>query len=199
MIPVESMTEEEINSVAEAFADYSYEEKDKGLEFLIPNRNKIIEYVKVIVRLGLESNMVYTNSPTREGFIIITDTTKPISVISVLKMLKNMIKVLGLKNFINFTKKCQSGGISIETKLRKEKKQFIQVELLAIRKEFQGKGYMRSLINNAYELAAKKNLPCILTTDAKLKNDKYVHLGMNLVNIRKIDEDSCLYDLYKEF
>lgn len=82
-------------------------------------------------------------------------------------------------------------------KFRKEKRQFIQIEMLAVQKQFQDQGHMRALISNAFELADKKGLPCILVTDAALKKDKYVHLGMELANTRKVDEGSYLYDLIR--
>lgn len=198
MIPVKSMTEEEMNDVAEAFADYSYGENEHGLIYLFPNREKLITYLKVMLVIGLKAGMVYTNSSEREGFIIITDTTKPISIKLMMQMFMGMIKALGLRGFINFSKHCQSGGGSIEMKLRKEKKDFIQVEMLAVRKQFQGQGHMRGLIENAFELADKRGLPCIVVTDAELKKNKYAHLGMELINTRKVDEGTYLYDLIRK-
>lgn len=197
MIPVNSMTEEEINSVAEAFADYSYAPGERGLIYLFPERKALITYLKVMVRAGLKAGMVYTNGKNREGFIIITDTTKPMPLGAMLTMFKGMIKALGFRGFQNYTKHCQSGGGSIEMKFRKEKRQFIQIEMLAVQKQFQDQGHMRALISNAFELADKKGLPCILVTDAALKKDKYVHLGMELANTRKVDEGSYLYDLIR--
>lgn len=70
MIPVNSMTEKEISSVAEAFADYSYASDERGLIYLFPEREALINYLKVMVRAGLKAGMVYTNSENREGFIM---------------------------------------------------------------------------------------------------------------------------------
>lgn len=197
MMPVNSMTEEEITRVAEAFADYPYAPGERGLIYLFPEREALIAYLKVMVRAGLKAGMVYTSSENREGFIIITDTTKPMPLGAMLAMFKGMIKALGWRGFQNYAKHCQAGGGSIEMKFRKKKRQFIQIEMLAIQKQFQGQGHMRALIGNAFELADKKGLPCILVTDAALKKDKYLHLGMELVNTRKVDEGSYLYDLIR--
>lgn len=57
---------------------------------------------------------------------------------------------------------------------------------------------MRPLVETAFEVADKENLPVILSTDAKLKKDKYEHLGLSLVNIRKLDEQSFMYDLVRK-
>lgn len=198
MLPVNSMTEEEITGAAEAFADYTYKAGERGLIYLFPDRESLITYLKALVRAGLKAGMVYTNGPGREGFIIITDTTKPMPLVPVLMMFAGMLRALGLKGFQNFTKHCQSGGGTIEMKFCKEKRQFIQIEMLVVLKQFQGQGHMRALIHNAFELADQKGLPCILTTDARLKKDKYVHLGMELVNTRKVDEGAYLYDLIRK-
>lgn len=197
MIQVYSMTEEELNDVAEAFADYPYAEGERGLIYLFPEREKLISYLKVMMRCALKSHMVYTNSENREGFIVITDTTQPMKTGTVLFMFLGMIKALGVKGFSNYVKQCQSGGGSIEMKLRKEKRQFIQVEMLAVRKKYQEQGHMRRLMEIAFEISKKKCLPCILVTDAALKKDKYVHLGMDLANTRKINEGAYLYDLHR--
>ena len=94
--------------------------------------------------------------------------------------------------------KFQAGGESLERRYRSEKRQFVQIELLAIKKEYQGKGFMRSLVETAFEVADRNHLPVILSTDAKLKKDRYEHLGMSLVNVRQMDERSFMYDLARE-
>ena len=57
---------------------------------------------------------------------------------------------------------------------------------------------MRKLLGKAFELADKKQLPCIIVTDAALKKDKYVHLGMKLVNTRQADDGVFMYDMVRE-
>ena len=109
-----------------------------------------------------------------------------------------MVKALGIKNFSNMMKKFQAGGASLEKKYRDSKKQFVQIELLAVKKEYQGQGFMRPLVETAFEVARQANLPVIVTTDAELKKDKYAHIGMNHINTRKLGDKSFLYDLVRE-
>lgn len=197
MIRIDSMTEQEITEIAEAFADYNYASNEKGMLYLFPDRERLINYLKVMIHSALKCHMVYGTSENKEGVIILTDTTNPMPFIPMVKLFASMIKTLGFKTFNNFVKHAQSGGGSIEAKFRKEKKQFIQVEMLAVRKQFQGQGHMRTLLNTAFELSDTKNLPCIVVTDAALKKDKYVHLGMTLVNTRQIDEGAYMYDMVR--
>ncbi|MCR4599840.1 MAG: hypothetical protein K5678_12520 [Acetatifactor sp.] len=49
-----------------------------------------------------------------------------------------MARALGFKNFSDIIKKFQAGGASLEKAYRDCKKQFVQIELLAVKKEYQG-------------------------------------------------------------
>ena len=95
-------------------------------------------------------------------------------------------------------KEIKAGGIPIDDKLKKEKKDFLKVEMLVVLKEYQGQGYMRKLMEFAYEKADGYGVPCVLDTDAKNKLEKYCHLGMRRVATRKLAGDCYLYDLMKE-
>ena len=92
----------------------------------------------------------------------------------------------------------QAGGASLEKTYRDSRKPFVQVELLAVKKEYQCKGFMRPLVETAFEVAGQGNLPVIVSTDAKLKKDKYEHIGMKHVNTRTLGEKSFMYDLVRE-
>ena len=57
---------------------------------------------------------------------------------------------------------------------------------------------MRPLVETAFEVADQGNLPVIVSTDAKLKKDKYEHIGMKHVNTRTLGERSFMYDLVRD-
>ncbi len=134
----------------------------------------------------------------KEGILILTDTTHPYPGTAMFKMLWRMARALGFKNFSNIIKKFKAGGASLEKTYRDSKNQFVQIELLAVKKEHQGKGFMRPLAETAFEVAKQGNLPVIVSTDAKLKKDKYEHIGMKHINTRTLGEKSFMYDLVKE-
>lgn len=56
---------------------------------------------------------------------------------------------------------------------------------------------MRKVLEIAFEEGRKRGCPVLLETDAVLKRDKYVHLGMENVRTRKLDDCSYLYDPVK--
>lgn len=53
-IKIESMTEQEIESTAEAFADYSYENEEKDVLYLFPNRKAVKIYMRGFVQARLK-------------------------------------------------------------------------------------------------------------------------------------------------
>ena len=193
------LTNEEMREFAKVFADYDYGDDEIGMVPYFsgyPDRSKLIDYLVAMIKTANEFNAVYA-TPDKEGIIILTDTTHPYPFAANLKMLIGMIKALGMSNFVEIIKKFQAGGASLEKTYRDSKKEFVQIELLAIKAEYQGKGFMRPLVETAFEIAKKGNLPVIVSTDAKLKKDKYEHIGMEHINTRKLGEKSFMYDLVR--
>ena len=156
-----------------------------------------MNYLVAMIKTANEYNGVYA-TPGKEGIIILTDTTHPYPRIAMVKMMWRMMRALGFKNFSGIIKKFQAGGASLEKTYRDSRKQFVQIELLAVKKEHQGKGFMRPLVETAFEVAKQGGLPVIVSTDAKLKKDKYEHIGMKHVNTRTLGEKSFMYDLVRE-
>ena len=201
MVKKVKLTDDEMRQFAEVFAYYDYGDKEIGMVPYYPgypDRTKLIDYLVAMISVANEYNAVYSTSDNKEGIIILTDTTHPYPALASIKMMYRMVKALGLKDFGNIIKKFQEGGASLEKKYRDGKKQFVQIELLAVRKEYQRQGFMRPLVEKAFEVADSGDLPVILSTDAELKKDKYVHLGMKHINTRKLGEKSYMYDLVRK-
>ena len=104
----------------------------------------------------------------------------------------------GFQNMKQFIDACFSDGGTIETRMRKEKRKFLRIEMLVVRKEFQGQGYMHRMMDFAYALAEERRIPVILDTDDKDKASRYVHLGMKLDRVRSCGERFHMYDLIRE-
>lgn len=194
---IETMTEREIESIAEAFADYTYEEGEEGMFYLFPDREAVKTYMRAFVRAGIKSGWIYTTSEKREGYIMISDSSSKPPVSALLEVIRGCRKALGFKGSIAFLKSIKRGGESLEQRMKRNKQDFIKIEMVAVTKPYQGKGYMRKVVDIAFRMGQERNLPCILDTDGSLKRDKYIHLGMQSVGTRKTGERSYLYDLIK--
>lgn len=195
------LTEAEMREFAEVFAYYDYGDEEIGMVPYYPgypDRTSLVNYLVAMIRTANECNAVYVTSDKKEGILILTDTTHPYPGTAMFKMVWRMARALGFKNFSNIIKKFQAGGASLEKTYRDSKKQFVQIELLAVKNEYQGKGFMRPLVETAFEVARQGNLSVIVSTDAKLKKDKYEHIGMRHVNTRTLGEKSFMYDLVRE-
>ena len=203
MIQVKDLSEEEIDkicrTIGNSFYDHKYGEREKGLHSMIDDREMMFKYMRAIFICGVKSGTVYTTSQQGEGYIMLACSKwEKLKIGPAIVMLKNMIKALGgFKATMQFFKDVKVGGISLDDKLKKEKKDFLKVEMLVVLQEYQGQGYMRRLMKFAYKKADAYGVPCVLDTDAQNKLDKYCHLGMKHVATRKLAEGCYLYDLIR--
>ncbi|MBQ7925584.1 MAG: GNAT family N-acetyltransferase [Lachnospiraceae bacterium] len=203
-VRVKSLSTEEIAEIARAigdsFYDHNYGEKEKGIAKYITEREMMKQYMKVFVVAGMKSGTLYATSERGEGYIMLMGSKwEKMKLGAAIGMLRDMINALGgFKKSLEFFNTIKTGGIALDDKLKKEKKDFLQVVMLVVRKEYQGQGYMRQLMEFAYEKADTYGVPCILDTDAQNKLDKYCHLGMQHVATRKVAGDCYLYDLMRE-
>lgn len=202
-VQVKNLSAEEIDeigrAVGDSFYDHDYGEKEKGIAKYIADREMMTQYMKVFVVAGMKSGTLYATSERGEGYIMLMGSKwEKMKFGAAIGMLKDMIKALGgFKKSLEFLNTIKKGGVALDDKLKNEKKNYLQVVMLVVRKEYQGQGYMRQLMEFAYEKADTYGVPCILDTDAKNKLDKYCHLGMEHVATRKVAADCYLYDLMR--
>lgn len=186
-----SLSKEKIDEISAligaSFWDYPYESGEGGLKPFFSSKQAMTEYMKSFVIAGIESGTFYSTDHG-EGYILITDTNgNHPNFRSIIKMARQMKNALGgWGKLFSFLKQANSGGDkkSLEIQMKKQKKPYVKVEMLIVTEKYQGQGYMRKLMEFAYKMADKNGCPCILDTDAKGKCDRYVHLGMNLVQTR---------------
>ena len=188
------------HQVADAFYDYKYNEADQGLIKYIKSREDMFIYMNAIVQAAYNSGVLYTTSDKQEGYLMLSgEGVGRVKFFDGIKMISAEKKALGgfgnMKSFINA---CFAEGNTIETRMRKAKRKFIRIEMLVVRPEYQGQGFMRSMLEQVYKVAKKKNIPVILDTDDKDKCERYMHLGMKLDRVRNCGERFHMYDLIRE-
>jgi len=205
MIKLQGQSEDQLREIsrqiADAFYDYRYSEEDKGLIRFISTREDMFTYIHAIVCSAYRSGVLYTTSERREGYLMLSGEGAggAIGFMDGMRMIAAEKKALGgfrkMKDFINA---CFSDGGTMETRMQKEKRKFLRIEMLVVRKEFQGQGYMRRMMNYAYSLADERRIPVILDTDDRDKASRYEHLGMKLDRVRSCAERFHMYDLIRE-
>lgn len=199
-VQVKNLSKEQIDiicrEIGDAFYDHDYGSREKGLRKYISDREKMFRYMRAIFVAGLRSGMVYSTSERGEAYVMLTSSRwEKLKLGPALVMMKDMAKALGVREAIQFLKEVKASGLAIDDKMKKEKRDYLGVEMLVVLKEYQGQGYMRKVLEIAYDKAKEYGVPCVIITDAKNKLEKYCHLGMRHVATRKVAADSFLYDM----
>ncbi len=197
MVRITELSEREIEEIGEAFADHPYADGEKGMSYLFESRDKLKEYICGYARAMIRGGYLYSTGENHEAFVAYKYSKDKMSAAAGIELLKAVFRTLGFSGAVKMLKSMKSGGRSYEDIFKKTKKPYIFVGMLVVRKQYQGQGFMRKALDIAFEDGRKKHCPVILETDAVLKRDKYVHLGMDNVQTRKINESSYLYDLVR--
>ena len=186
--------------IADAFYDYKYSDEDLGLVKYIKSREDMFVYMNAITQAAYNSGLLYTTSDKHEGYLMLSgEGAGSVRFFDGIKMIMAEKKALGgFSNMKSFIKACFAEGNTIETRMNKAKRKYIRIEMLVVRPEFQGQGYMRKILEDVYRVADKRKVSVILDTDDKDKAMRYQHLGMKLDRVRNCGERFHMYDLIRE-
>ena len=205
MIKLQGLSRERVREIArqtaDAFYDYRYHDGDVGLIKFIPAREAMFIYIHGIVQAAYKAGVLYATSDRGEGYLMLSGEGAggKIGFVDGLKMIAAEKKALGgCGNMKRFISACFCDGGTLETRMRREKRKFLRVEMLIVRKEYQGQGYMRRMMEYAYRIAGEHRVPVILDTDDRDKAARYEHLGMRLDRVRDCGERFHMYDLIRE-
>ena len=182
----------------DAYAGYIYSEGEVGMTLVYKDRQAVSDYICGFVRAMIKNSCLYTIGPEHEGYIAYYPSWKMMKPAAIAELLRTFGSTLGIRGVRELIDKLSAAGESYEDNLKKAKKKYIFVALVAVPEEYQGEGYMRKLMEFAFEKGRENNCPVILETDDAMKKAKYEHLGMKTVRTRKIADNSFMYDLIRE-
>ncbi len=195
-IKVTSADESIIHDIGHAFGYYNYG-AERGLIEAFPSKDSASEFICGYVRMALKSGMLYTTSEKGEGYIAYRLPGQRVGFGAMLPLAKSLLGSMKLKELIRFARIMSKGEPGLSKRFDKDKKPYIFVGLVCVREQYQGKGYMRKVMDMAFSEGNRLGVPVILDTDAKSKCDRYIHLGMELAGTRRFGEFGALYDLIK--
>ena len=195
MKKVTVMSESEIREIAEAYANYSFRPGEKSIFSVFGSRERILRYLEMSIRTALKSGWIYSVGDNREAYIAISysDSHPPLHIM--LSFPFRAMKAVGTRPLYALYQLLKNGGPSLADRMKKSGDKFLSVEMLCVRKEYQGKGYMRKAMEDVFRLADEKRLPVVLETDETLKADKYRHLGMEQEGIRHLTPEIAFYEM----
>ncbi len=204
MIKLKNLSEAQLDEIshqiADSFYEHSYNKNDKGLRMFIRTRENMFTYMNAIVRAAYKTGLLYTTSERHEGYVTLSGDGFPkIGLTDGLKMISAEKKALGgFICMIYFVKACFSDGGMIESRMKKDKRKYIRIEMFVVRREYQKQGYMKKMLDDVFRTARHRGVPVILETDDRDKCSRYVHLGMKLDRVRNCGNGLYMYDLIKE-
>ena len=147
------------------------------------------------IRTALKSGWIYSIGDNNEAFVAISysDSHPPLHIM--LSFPFRAMKAVGTRHLYDLSQLLKNGGVSLADRMKKNGEKFLSVEMLCVRKEYQGKGYMRKAMEEVFRLADEKRLPVILETDETLKAHKYRHLGMEQKGVRRFTPEIAFYEM----
>lgn len=193
---VTALNELVIEDIGHAFGDYDYG-GERGLIDAFPSRDAAAAFICGYVRMALQSGMMYAVGEACEGCIAYRLPGQRVPLRAMLPLAGALLGAMRLKELLRFAGIMAKGGPGLTRRLDREGKPYVYVGLVCVREPFQGRGYMRRVMELAFAEGDRLGVPVVLETDARSKCDRYLHLGMELVGTRRFGECGVLYDLIR--
>ena len=68
-VKINTLKEEEIRAIGDAFADFEYANAEWGMSYLGKDRQAVSDYICAYVRMAIMDRMLYSTSERHEAFI----------------------------------------------------------------------------------------------------------------------------------
>ena len=200
MIPIRTMSESELNEAARQVARSFLEHESGGIFPSLPvSEKQAAGYMKAVMRYSMKTGQLYAVSEKGEGYCVYCERAEEKEpFMAAMRMFFEEVFSLGIEGFAQFTAMFMKAGESSESTMRREKRNYISVALLAVCPAYQGQGYMRQMLEEIFRTADEKNLPVILQTDTADKMERYRHLGMRCTGKRNMGYGVTYYDLVRD-
>lgn len=188
--------EDRIRDIGHAFGYYDYGE-ETGLTYAFSGKEPTADYICTCVCGMLRGGFLYTTSERGEGYIAFKRPKEKLGLRTLWPIGQGMLRSASLRQLLRFGMADKRGGVSLQSRMDREKKRYLFVGMVCVREAYQGQGYMRKVMDIAFAEDDRLGVPVILETDARSKCDKYVYLGMELAGIRDLGAFGKLYDLIR--
>ena len=189
MIKVTDMSKEELvyygTQIGEAFVA-----EGAGLA-ATASKEDMVKAFEIMTEYFYKAGVLYTTSEQHEGFLAYWRKNTKIKMGPALHMGFRMLREMSFKGI----KAVIGGGEERYAKLYKKEKDYIAVSMVVVLKEFQGKGFMKKVLEQPFAEARELGIPCVLDTDTPLKVTKYEKCGMKNTGRKALKSGACLYTM----
>lgn len=187
---IENISKQKLNEIAKTIGD-AFVTNEIFREFgnLEERKPLVLEYMKAYVQNVYKTKSLYSNDD-ETAFIGLCFSDKK-SLFQQVLLLMKICKILPRdirKRFFN--------QVSQITDKKYSKTLHLEVLMVCVKKDFQGKGKMRELVDFAKEKASKRNALLVIKTDMEDYKNIYQHYGCTLYSTKKANNGLTRYNLF---
>ncbi|MBQ8967238.1 hypothetical protein [Ruminococcus sp.] len=154
-VKINTLTETEIRSIGDAFADHAYAYGEFGMSYLARDRQAVSDFICAYVRVAIKERILYSTSERHEAFIAFKKNGHNMSLSSAADLLGSAYKCADLPHIFTACKGFLHYGTGYGAILSKFMIPYIYVGMVDVTKAYQGQGYMRKLLEIALEEGRK--------------------------------------------
>ena len=194
MKKIENISKKELNQIKEIIGE-AFVTNELFHEFgsVSERRDLVMSYMDAYVECVYESGQLY-GTEDGQGYIGL-GFSQNAPFFPKLKMLFRMVNSIPLKTMKKFLKHIKQIAGANE---KYAKLPHMDILMVCVKKENQGKGIARQLVEYAQEMAGNRNVPLLFDTDMWDYAQMYQHMGCNLYNQVTAENGVTRYNLVWE-
>lgn len=191
MICLKDIGDDHLYSIAEHFAVSFLAEE--GIVSSSLDHEDAVQYFYVTLREFVKYGCLYAGSENEEGYIVFYRKGHGLPwykdlVLTFLYFLR--------MSYAGVQKMIQSRiGWTDYTVYFGEQRDYVDICLVCVRKEYQHQGWLKELLKEPFRMADENGIPAILDTDAEVKMQKYCHEGMRIAKDELLKSGIHMYTL----
>ncbi|MCD8107101.1 MAG: N-acetyltransferase [Oscillospiraceae bacterium] len=194
MIRLTNLTDEEIKVIGRRIGEAFYDEGEGAFTRL--DREDAITVLEIMTECYYRLGVLYATSERQEGYLAYWRKGEAKEwgmkmVRESLHMSWRFLRELSLRSL----KKLIPLMSNPYEKIYQKEPDYVVVSMVAVRREFQGQGFLHVLLEEPFHIARERDIPCVLDTDTELKVKKYISCGMKKVAETPIKGGGMIYTM----
>lgn len=191
MIRLENISKTDLQNIANTIAE-SFLCED-GMITRSLNLREASAYFDIMISEAYRVNSLYATSEKQEGYCIYWHKGKGPSTWREILAFFTYMKRIPMYKLSNLVVS-HHDWTDYEMQFQNEK-DYLDVYLVVVRKEYQGQGFFRKMMEELMDIARQDHVIMILDTDSELKAQKYMHVGMEVVTEKVLESGLHMYTL----
>lgn len=174
MIKLEHLSDMQIKELGKRVGEAFYMENDGVVTLLA--KDDVIKAFEIMTEYYYRAGVLYAISNDLEGLLAYWHKKDKMRLRPLFHMVIRMLRQMRFNSLVKLAK----NSPNLYEKIYKKEKDYVLVSMIVIFPQYQGKGYLRKILDTPFKEAKLSCIPCVLDTDTELKMKKYASCGMEL-------------------